>query len=55
MAKPLKEAGISEIEEFEKRVRRQHMLKRISDDDTGAMLRFTQALKDYIKEMEEKE
>lgn len=53
MAKPLKEAGISEIEQFEKRVRRQHTLGRISSGNSRALLRMTSMMKNYVNEMEE--
>lgn len=55
MAKPLKEAGISEIEQFEKRVRRQHTLMRITSADSRALLRMTSMMKNYVNDMEEDE
>lgn len=39
MAKPLKEAGLRELEIFQRRVRRQHSLGRIADLDFESLER----------------
>lgn len=53
MAKPLKEAGVKELEGFRKRVRRQHSLGRITNESHALLERKVNDLITYINIMPE--